>query len=70
MRFWFSSSRDSNVRRGRYDNSYYGRPFREREREIDSDLYQQQAYAVYRKAAGVYHNIVFLLIGTLLYQNI
>ena len=35
----FSSSRDSNSRRERYDNSYRSRPaFREREREIDSDM--------------------------------
>lgn len=35
----FSSSRDSNTRRERYDNSYRSRPaFREREREIDSDM--------------------------------
>ncbi|KAL4122505.1 hypothetical protein QTP88_014827 [Uroleucon formosanum] len=53
-------SRDSNTRRERYDNCYRSRPaFREREREIDSDMrmydkirYQQQAYAAYGQAAA------------------
>ncbi|KAE9532430.1 hypothetical protein AGLY_010053 [Aphis glycines] len=56
----FSSSRDSSARRERYDSSYRSRPaFREREREIDSDMrmydkirYQQQAYAAYGQAAA------------------
>lgn len=35
----FSSNRDANARRERYDSSYRNRPgFRERERELDSDM--------------------------------
>lgn len=39
MLFRFSSSRESNIRRDRYESSYRSRPgFRERERELDSDM--------------------------------
>ncbi|XP_022160282.1 uncharacterized protein LOC111026494 [Myzus persicae] len=76
----FSSSRDSNTRRERYDNSYRSRPaFREREREIDSDMrmydkirYQQQAFAAYGQAAaaGFYGPELYSRSGSASYMSL
>jgi len=74
----FTSSRDSNARRDRYDSSYRSRPgFREREREIDSDMrmYEkmryQQAYGYGQASAtGFYPPELYSRSSSASYMNL